>query len=78
MIIANTKAMNNIDDSESIKAYRNRVMIFAHDLWQEKDPEKRATLSMYLADAATTLARLELEELRKIKETSLTEVLGNS
>ncbi len=26
-----------LDDSESIQAYRNRVMIYANDLWQEKD-----------------------------------------
>ncbi len=53
-----------LDDSESIQAYRNRVMIYANDLWQEKDPQKRVTLSMYLADAATTLARLEVEEAK--------------
>jgi hypothetical protein len=64
--------MNNNNDSESIKAYRNRVMIYAYDLWQEKDPEKRVTLSMYLADAATTLARLELEEVRKHKVVTIT------
>jgi hypothetical protein len=42
-------------------------MIYAHDLWQEKDPEKRVIISMYLADAATTLARLEAEETQKLK-----------
>lgn len=57
--------MMKLDDSESIQAYRNRVMIYANDLWQEKDPQKRVTLSMYLADAATTLARLEAEEANK-------------
>ena len=60
--------MNYLDDSESIHAYRNRVMIYAHDLWQEKDPEKRVIISMYLADAATTLARLEAEETQKLKQ----------
>ncbi|GBF79059.1 hypothetical protein [Aphanothece sacrum] len=54
-----------LDDSESIQAYRNRVMIYANDLWQEKDTQKRVTISMYLADAATTLARLEAEEAKK-------------
>lgn len=57
--------MMKLDDSESIQAYRNRVMIYANDLWQEKDPQKRVTISMYLADAATTLARLEAEEAKK-------------
>lgn len=61
-------SMNNTNDSESIRAYRNRVMIYAQDLWHEKDQEKRVTLSMYLADAATTLARLELEESRKLNK----------
>ncbi|MGK7899064.1 MAG: hypothetical protein AB4372_36970 [Xenococcus sp. (in: cyanobacteria)] len=60
--------MSRIDDSESLKAYRNRVMIYANDLWREKDPQKRVTLSMYLADAATTLARLEAEEARKLEQ----------
>lgn len=54
-------------DPESIRAYRTRVMIYSHDLWQEKDPQIRATLAMYLADAATTLARLEVEEARKLQ-----------
>jgi hypothetical protein len=59
--------MSRIDDSESLKAYRNRVMIYANDLWREQDPQKRVTLSMYLADAATTLARLEAEEAKKLE-----------
>lgn len=58
-------------DPESIRAYRNTVMVFAHDLWREKDPQIRATLAMYLADAATTLARLEVEEARKLQEEKL-------
>ena len=57
--------MMRLDDSESIQAYRSRVKIYANDLWREKDPQKRVTLSMYLADAATTLARLEAEEAKK-------------
>ncbi|MGB5595369.1 MAG: hypothetical protein WBM62_15215 [Crocosphaera sp.] len=57
--------MMKLDDSESIQAYRNRVMIYANDLWQEKDPQKRVTISMYLADAATTLAPLEVEEAKQ-------------
>ncbi|MCT7970298.1 hypothetical protein NG799_28685 [Laspinema sp. D1] len=55
-------------DSESIRAYRNLVMVYANDLWREKDPEKRVTLVTYLSDAVTTLARMEIEEAKKIKE----------
>ncbi|MFB2923741.1 hypothetical protein [Aerosakkonema funiforme] len=58
-------------DPESIRAYRNRVMVYSQDLWREKDPQIRATLAMYLADAATTLARLEVEEARKLQEEKL-------
>ena len=64
-------------DPESIRAYRNRVMVFSNDLWREKDPDKRVTLVMYLADAVTTLARLEIEEARKLRETSVAEKLLN-
>jgi len=46
-------------------------MVYALDLWREPDQEKRATLVMYLADAVTTLARLEAEEARKLREVSL-------
>ncbi len=28
-------------DGESIQAYRNRVMVYATDLWHERDQEKR-------------------------------------
>ena len=48
-------------DPESIQAYRTRVYVFSQDLWRENDPAIRATKAMYLADAATTLARLEME-----------------
>ncbi len=57
-------------DPESIQAYRNLVMVYAGDLWREKDPEKRAVLAAYLADAATTLSRLETEEVNKLKAVS--------
>lgn len=62
--------MNYAIDPESIRAYRNLVMVYANDLWREKDQKKRVTLVMYLADAVTTLARLETEELGKIPEDS--------
>jgi hypothetical protein len=64
-------------DPESIQAYRNTVIVFSNDLWREKDPDKRVTLVMYLADAVTTLARLEIEEARKLRETSMAEKLLN-
>jgi hypothetical protein len=57
--------MFDIVNSESIKAYRNRVMVYSMDLWQETDPEKRVAMLLYLSDAVTTLARLESEVLRK-------------
>ena len=63
--------MNYELEPNSIRAYRNRVMVYAHDLWQEKDQEKRVTMVMYLADAVTTLARLEVEESRKLKQAEL-------
>lgn len=66
--------MTDANDSESLRAYRNRVMIYATNLWQEKDPDKRATIALYLADTATTLARMEVEESRKLREASLSQV----
>ena len=52
-------------DPESIQAYRTRVFVFSQELLREKDPTKRVTKAMYLAEAATTLARLEVEETQK-------------
>ena len=57
--------MFDVVNPESIKAYRNRVMVYSMELWQEKDPEKRVAILMSLSDAVTTLARLESEALRK-------------
>ena len=70
--------MNYAIDPESIRAYRNLVMVYANDLWREKDQEKRVTLVMYLADAVTTLARLETEELAKLPEDSPAETVPAS
>jgi hypothetical protein len=53
--------INPINDSESIRAYRHRILIFTQDLKEETDPKKRALAALYLAEAATTLARLETE-----------------
>lgn len=52
-------------DPESIQAYRTRVFVFSQELWREKDPAIRATKAMYLAEAAATLAQLEVEEAQK-------------
>lgn len=55
---------------ESIKAYRIRVLFHCEELQRETNPSIRATISLYLADAATTLARLEAEEARKAETTA--------
>lgn len=49
----------------SIKAFRYRVHCLGQDLWKEKDPIMRANLALQLADAATTLARLEAQEVQR-------------
>ncbi|WP_204102956.1 MULTISPECIES: hypothetical protein [Spirulina sp. CCY15215] len=54
-----SELLDFINDSESLRAYRHRVRIFVRDLEGEKDPQKRAKFARYLAEAATTLARLE-------------------
>ncbi|NJO40047.1 MAG: hypothetical protein HC769_09915 [Cyanobacteria bacterium CRU_2_1] len=51
--------------SNSIKAFRYRVHALEQDLWKEKDPTNRANLALQLADAATTLARLEMQEVQR-------------
>lgn len=47
--------------SRSIKAFRYRVFCLGRDLWNARDPISRANLALQLADAATTLARLEVQ-----------------
>lgn len=53
-------------DPESLEAYRIRVLFHCEELQRETNPSIRATISLYLAEAATTLARLEAEEARKL------------
>ncbi|MBL1175013.1 hypothetical protein [Pantanalinema sp. GBBB05] len=48
-------------DPESVRAYRLRVWSYSEDLLRETDPIIRANTALYLAEAATTLARLEFE-----------------
>ncbi|MEG4044083.1 hypothetical protein [Microcoleus sp. Pol17_C1] len=54
----------------SIKMFRYRVHFLAKDLWREKNPVCRMNLALQLADVATTLARLEVEEARKYQQES--------
>ncbi|MEG4206365.1 hypothetical protein QUA20_20860 [Microcoleus sp. Pol7_A1] len=54
--------------SQSIKMFRYRVHFLAKDLWKEKNPVGRMNLALQLADAATTLARLEVEEMHKFQQ----------
>lgn len=55
-------------DPESIQAYRTRVFVFSQELRRETDSSIRAMTAMYLAEAATTLARLEVEEAEKARK----------
>ncbi len=58
-------AMKYAVDPESIQAYRTRVFVLSNDLRRATDPATRATRALYLAEAATTLARLEAEAASK-------------
>lgn len=53
---------------DSLKAFRYRVHCLERDLWKEKNPICRANLAVKLADAATTLAKLEMQEAKKIPQ----------
>jgi hypothetical protein len=53
-------------EPESIEAYRIRVLFHCEELQRETNPSMRATIALYLAEAATTLARLEAEESQRI------------
>lgn len=52
----------------SLKAFRYRVQCLGQSLWNETDPIARANLALQLADAATTLARLETQEAQKCQQ----------
>ncbi|MBC7822337.1 MAG: hypothetical protein H7126_00390 [Candidatus Parcubacteria bacterium] len=52
-------------DPESIEAYRIRVLFHCEELHREKHAATRAMIALYLAEAAATLARLEVEEAQK-------------
>lgn len=53
-------------DSESIEAYRTRVFMLCQELRREQDPSIRVMTALYLAEAATTLARMEVLEAKKL------------
>ncbi len=63
--------------SQSIKMFRYRVHFLAKDLWKEKSPVGRMNLALQLADAASTLARLEVEEAQKFKEESAQDLVSD-
>ena len=49
-----------------LRDYRLRVWSYCEDLQRETDPVIRANTALYLAEAATALARLEMEEAHKV------------
>lgn len=61
--------MKHAVDSESIQAYRMRVFMLSQDLHRETNPRSRAVTAMYLAEAATTLARMEVIEATQAEST---------
>ena len=68
----------NVTPPNSIKMFRYRVHFLAKDLWKEKNPVGRMNLALQLADAASTLARLEVEEARKFQEESAKDLVSDS
>lgn len=64
--------------SHSLKAFRYRVHCLGQDLWKEKDPISRVNLALRLADAATTLARLEVQEMQRQQQEVHTQLSGSS
>ena len=50
---------------ESIQSYRMRVFMLSQELRRETNPAHRAMTALYLAEAATTLARMEVLEAQK-------------
>jgi hypothetical protein len=67
----------NVTPPNSIKMFRYRVHFLAKDLWREKNPVCRMNLALQLADVASTLARLEVEEAQKFKEDSAQDLVSD-
>lgn len=57
--------MKHVVDPESIQAYRMRVFMLSQELQRETNPSNRVATALYLAEAATTLARMEVLEAHK-------------
>ena len=68
----------NVTPPNSIKMFRYRVHFLAKDLWREKNPICRMNLALQLADVASTLARLEVEEAQKFKEDSDSDLFSDT
>ncbi len=67
----------NVTPPNSIKMFRYRVHFLAKDLWREKNPICRMNLALQLADVASTLARLEVEEAQKFQQESSQDLVSN-
>jgi hypothetical protein len=67
----------NVTPPNSIKMFRYRVHFLAKDLWREKNPVCRMNLALQLADVASTLARLEVEEAQKFQEKSAQDLVSD-
>ncbi|MEM9541227.1 MAG: hypothetical protein AAGA60_17215 [Cyanobacteria bacterium P01_E01_bin.42] len=65
-------------DPESIQAYRMRVYMLSQELRHEKNPSFRAMTALSLAEAATTLARLEVIESQKEQTVNEKQILEQS
>lgn len=52
--------------TSALRDYRLRVWSYCEDLQRETDPVIRANTALYLAEAATALARLEIEEAHNV------------
>lgn len=60
-------------DPNSIQAYRMTVYMLSQELRQETNPSFRVMTAMYLAEAATTLARMEMLEAKNAEVTKQVE-----
>ncbi len=58
-------------DPDSIAAYHIRVLFHCEELQRETHPNSRAMIALCLAEAATTLARMEAQEARKNQAISI-------
>jgi|GEM_PF-546409 len=65
-----SESTSYVVDPQSIEAYRIRVLFHCEELQRERNPTKRTTIALYLAEAATTLARLEAETSLKLTATA--------